>query len=148
MSFCVEETKEIVDRPSWDEYFIEIARLASKRSSSEKLKVGCVIVKDNRIVSTGYNGHIPGCKHITISRDNHEISLIHAETNAVADAAKRGISLENSKAYISHRPCLNCTLLLIASGIKWIIYDQDYKNDEVATTLLEMADVKIEKFIP
>jgi dCMP deaminase len=135
-------------RPSWDEYFMEISRLAAKRSSSDKLKVGCIITKDNRIIATGYNGHFSGCEHITISRDDHEVSIIHAEMNAVADSARRGVSIDNSKAYITHRPCINCTILLIAAGIKHIIYDKDYKNDEIANKLLEIAGIKIEKFNP
>jgi dCMP deaminase len=134
------------NRPSWDEYFIKISRLAASRSSSNKLKVGCIIVKENRIVSSGYNGHFSGCEHITITRDNHEVSIVHAEMNAISDAAKRGVSIDNSTAYITHRPCLNCTLLLIASGIKCIIYDEEYKNDEIATKLLDISGVKIFKF--
>ena len=134
------------NRPNWDEYFMEITRLTAKRSSSDKLHVGCIIVKDNRIVSSGYNGHIAGKDHITITRDNHEISIIHAECNSIADAAKRGISIDGCKIYVTHKPCINCTLLIIASGIKTIVYDQDYKSDEVADKLLNIANVDVVKY--
>jgi dCMP deaminase len=106
-----------MNRPSWDEYFKEIVQCTTKRSSCTRLKVGCLLVKDNRIISQGYNGFLPGCPHKSIMRDNHEQATVHAEQNAICDCAKRGVSSADCVAYISHYPCIICCRLLIASGI-------------------------------
>ena len=132
-------------RPSWDEYFKEIVQVTAKRSSCSRLHVGCILVKDNRIISQGYNGFLPGCPHESIVRNNHEQSTIHAEQNAITDCAKRGVSCNNSTAYITHYPCINCCKLLLASGIKSIKYINDYKNDELVDVFLQQCDVVIEK---
>ena len=124
------------DRVKWDTYFTSIAVLASKRSSCSRLNVGCIIVKNNRIVTTGYNGFLKGCPHISRVVNGHEQFTIHAEQNAICDAASRGVSLENGTAYITHFPCINCFKLLIAAGIKKIKYLNDYKNNNL---VLEMA---------
>ena len=118
-----------LERLSWDNYFILIALLASKRSSCERLNVGCVVVKNSRIVTTGYNGFLKGAPHISRIVDGHEQFTVHAEQNAICDAASRGVLLEGATAYITHYPCLNCLKLLIASGIKNIRYLNDYKNN-------------------
>ena len=110
------------------------------------MQVGCVLVKDNRIISQGYNGFLPGCKHESIIRDNHEMSTIHAEQNAIADCAKRGVSCKECTAYITHYPCINCMKILCASGIKNIIYINDYKNDDLVKYFSVISDVKITKF--
>ena len=132
-------------RPSWDEYFKEIVQVTAKRSSCSRLHVGCILVKDNRIISQGYNGFLPGCPHESIVRNNHEQSTIHAEQNAITDCAKRGVSCNNSTVYITHYPCINCCKLLLASGIKSIKYINDYKNDELVDVFLQQCDVVIEK---
>ena len=92
-------TKQIDNnsRLEWDEYFMSIALLASCRSPCERLHVGSVIVKDNRLISMGYNGYISGAPHISRVQDNHEQSIIHSEINAITDCAKRGTSLNNAK---------------------------------------------------
>lgn len=135
----------LVKRPSWDEYFKELTIITSKRSACSRLKVGCIIVKDNRIISQGYNGFLPGCPHISVIRDNHEQSTIHAEQNAITDCAKRGVSCLDSIAYITHYPCINCCKLLLASGIKEIKFINDYKNDPLNNTYLQQCNVKISK---
>ena len=89
-------------RPTWEEYFVKIAKVTSERSSCERLKVGCVIVKDNRILTTGYNGFISGCPHKSIVVNNHEQATIHAEQNAVSCAAKYGINLNIQGTPESH----------------------------------------------
>ena len=90
-----------MERPDWNSYFKEIVQVTSKRSPCERLKVGCLLVKDNRIISQGYNGFLPGCPlHKSIVRDNHEQATIHAEQNALCDCAKRGVSSEGCIAYI------------------------------------------------
>ena len=123
------------DRLNWDEYFMSIALLASQRSPCQRLHVGSVVVKDNRLISMGYNGFIPGALHISRLKDDHEQSIIHSEVNALADCAKRGASLANAKIYITHYPCINCFRSISACGIKEIIYLQDYKNDEIVAQL-------------
>lgn len=123
------------NRICWDEYFMSIATLAACRSPCNRLHVGSVIVKDNRLISMGYNGFLPGCKHISHIRDGHEQATIHSEINALTDCAKRGVCVDNATIYITHYPCLNCFKALCASGIKKIIYLQDYNNDPLITAL-------------
>ena len=133
------------NRPSWRDYFKEIVNVTSKRSPCERLKVGCIIVKDNRIISQGYNGFLPGCPHKSFVRDNHEQATVHAEQNAITDCAKRGVSCDKAEAYITHYPCINCAKILASSGIKQIYYHNDYKNDTFVCDILKDAGVKIER---
>ena len=141
--------KELVStsnkRIDWKEYFMSIALLASIRSSCERLKVGCVLTKNNRIISTGYNGFLKGFQHKSIVRDNHEQATIHAEQNAIADGAQRGISLDGCDAYITHYPCINCFKLLCSINVKNIYYYDNYKNDPIILELLKDSDINIEK---
>ena len=116
-------------RPNWDEYFAEIVNVTKKRSPCKRLQVGCLLVKNNRIISQGYNGYLPGYPHESIMDNGHEIGTIHAEQNAIIDCAKRGVSCDGSTAYITHYPCFNCTKFMCASGIKKIFYLEDYNND-------------------
>ena len=131
-------------RPSWDEYFKEIVQVTAKRSPCERLQVGCLLVKDNRIVSQGYNGFLPGCQHQSIVRDGHEQATVHAEQNAISDCAKRGVSCEDCTAYITHYPCIICCRILLASGIKKIKYINDYRNDELVKYFTQMMNVSID----
>lgn len=131
------------DRPNWDEYFTQIVLIAKERSPCKRLQVGCLLVKDNRIISQGYNGFLPGCPHKSIIRDNHEQSTLHAEQNAVCDCAKRGVSSEGCTAYITHYPCVICMRLLCASGIKEIKYIEDYKNDPLTDYFSKISNVPI-----
>jgi len=130
-------------RPSWDEYFKELALLTSKRSTCPRLSVGCILIKDNRIISQGYNGYLSGLPHIPIIRDNHNIGTIHAEQNSIIDCAKRGVSCNNSIAYITHYPCLNCFKTLAASGIKQIYYINNYNNDKEVENLSKLTNINI-----
>tara|TARA_B100001093_G_scaffold520433_1_gene615867 strand:+ start:5600 stop:6016 length:417 start_codon:yes stop_codon:yes gene_type:complete len=132
-------------RPNWNEYFKEIVQVTSKRSPCHRLKVGCLLVKDNRIISQGYNGFLPGCIHKSIVRNNHEQATVHAEQNALADCAKRGVSCLDATAYITHYPCIICCRLLLASGIKEIKYLENYKNDELVKYFADQLKVKIIK---
>lgn len=131
-------------RPSWDEYFKEIVQVTAKRSPCERLQVGCLLVKDNRIVSQGYNGFLPGCEHQSIVRDGHEQATVHAEQNAIVDCAKRGVSCEGCTAYITHYPCVICCRLLLAAGIKKIKYINNYRNDELVMDFTEMMGVSLQ----
>lgn len=132
-------------RISWDEYFLSIAFLISSRSACNRLKVGSVIVKDNRILSAGYNGFLPGAPHISRIRDNHEMATIHSEVNAITDCAKRGVSIQGSKIYITHYPCINCFKSIAASGITEIIYHTDYHNDSLVKELSDENGIIIKK---
>jgi dCMP deaminase len=133
------------DRLEWDEYFMSIALLASCRSPCQRLNVGSVIVKNNRIISMGYNGYIPGAPHISRVYNNHEQSIIHSEINAITDCAKRGTSLENAKIYITHYPCLNCFKSIAACGIKEVFYLEDYKNESIVEDLANDSNIIIKK---
>ena len=117
------------ERISWNDYFMKAATLASVRSPCDRLKVGCVLVKNNRLISMGYNGFLAGTDHRSIIRWGHEQATIHAEINAITDAAKRGVSIDDTVAYITHYPCINCFKALASSGVKKIYYQVDYKND-------------------
>jgi len=132
-------------RPEWDDYFKEIVTITAKRSSCSRLNVGCLLVKDNRIISQGYNGHLPGLPHESIMENGHEIATIHAEQNALVDCAKRGASCDECTAYITHYPCLNCTKLLLAGGINKIRYIHDYHNNENVISFCEQMNVDIKK---
>ena len=123
------------ERISWNDYFMKAATLASVRSPCDRLKVGCVIVKNNRLISMGYNGFLAGTDHKSIVRWGHEQATIHAEINAITDAAKRGVSIDDSVAYITHYPCINCFKALASSGVKKIYYQIDYKNDPILEDL-------------
>tara|TARA_B100001059_G_scaffold10503_1_gene8598 strand:+ start:70 stop:501 length:432 start_codon:yes stop_codon:yes gene_type:complete len=130
-------------RLSWDEYFSEICEVTAKRSPCERLQVGCVLVKDHRIISQGYNGFLPGCPHQSIVRNDHEEATVHAEQNAIADCAKRGVSCNDCTAYITHYPCIICTRVLLAAGVKCIKYIHEYKNDELVSFFTNSLNVPI-----
>lgn len=132
-------------RLNWDEYFMSIALLSSCRSPCARLNVGSIIVKNNRIISIGYNGFIPGAPHISRIVDGHEQSIIHSEINAITDCAKRGTALDNSIIYITHYPCINCFRSIAACGIKEIIYNEDYKNNPIIIELAQDANIIIRK---
>jgi dCMP deaminase len=134
-----------IDRLEWDEYFMSIAILVSCRSPCTRLRVGSAIVKDNRLVSMGYNGYIPGAPHISRVQENHEQSIVHSEINAITDCAKRGTSLDGSKIYITHYPCPNCFRAIAACGIKNVYYLEDYKNSQIVEDLASDSGIIITK---
>ena len=142
-------TAAFTHRPSWDEYFMATASLIASRSNCERLNVGCVIVtggeRKNRLVAAGYNGFLPGSPHASRLRDGHEQATVHAEQNAIADAARRGSSVDGCVAYVTHFPCINCAKIMAAAGIGEIKYHGDYNNDPLVGTLLAEAGVKISK---
>ena len=132
-------------RPTWDEYFMATALLISSRSPCQRLHVGCVLVSGaehkNRIVAAGYNGFLPGAPHRSRVRDGHEQATVHAEQNAITDAARRGVSVAGAIAYLTHYPCINCAKMLIASGIAAVKYHEDYRNDPLVDELFKEANV-------
>ncbi len=138
-----------LERPSWDDYFMAMAFLISTRSVCERLRVGCVIVsageQKNRVIAAGYNGFLPGTPHHSRMRDGHEQATVHAEQNAIADAARRGISVGGCVAYVTHYPCINCAKIIAAAGIRTIKFHSDYRNDELTRDILVEAGVGIVK---
>ncbi|WP_448589670.1 deoxycytidylate deaminase [Thermodesulfobium sp.] len=146
-------------RPDWDSYFMKIAYLVATRSTCIRRKVGAVIVKDKRILSTGYNGAPSGllhCLDIGCLRDKMNIPSgerqelcrgLHAEQNAIIQGAMYGVSLMGSTIYVTNQPCITCAKMLIQAGIVKIIYQGDYP-DTFALELLKEAKVDLIKFIP
>lgn len=128
------------DRPTWDEYFLMIAKLAATRSTCLAFPVGAVIVKDRQVVATGYNGSpsgtahcieqgfcYPGLDSCDASKD-FPSRAVHAEANAIAQAAKHGISTDGASIYVTLEPCLSCLKLVIASGIKEVFYEKPFNK--------------------
>lgn len=140
-----------MNRPSWDDYFLDLADHASTRATCPRLSVGCVLVDaDRQIVSTGYNGSPRGTVHCSeagcLLSSNHCIRAVHAEANAVAQAARRGASLGGSTAYVNVHPCPACYNLLVQAGVRRIVYRTAYKNQHAGMdTLIEAAGVRPEQ---
>ena len=120
-------------RLSWDAYFIKMAVLVSERATCDRLHVGAVIVKDNRVIATGYNGSPAGMPHCSDVGcdvvDGHCVATTHAEVNALLECAKYGISTNGATIYITFYPCYKCAKAIVQSGIKEIVYLNEYKND-------------------
>ncbi len=143
-------------RPSWDEYFIEVARLVSKRSTCLRRSVGAVLVKDKRILATGYNGAPRGLKHCLDtgclreklkipSGERHELCrALHAEQNALIQASLYGVSVKDSTLYSTNQPCVICAKMLINAGIKEIVISDGYP-DKMAMDFLKEAKIKVRK---
>ncbi|HPL82797.1 MAG TPA: cytidine/deoxycytidylate deaminase family protein [Candidatus Omnitrophota bacterium] len=143
-------------RPSWDEYFLEMSKLVAKRSTCLRRSVGAVLVKDKRILATGYNGAPRGLKHcIDIgcirqklkipSGERHELCrALHAEQNALIQASLYGISLAGSTLYATNQPCVICAKMLINAGIKEVVIADGYP-DKMAADFLKQAKIKIRK---
>ena len=142
----VDVAKDLEARPSWDEYFMATAFLIATRSACQRLNVGCVIVSKgthkNRIIAAGYNGFLPGAPHISRIDNDHEQSTVHAEQNAISDAARRGVSLSGSTAYITHFPCIVCAKLLVAAGINEIKFHFDYNNNPMVKEIFKENEIR------
>jgi len=146
----------IDERPNWDEYFMEIAEVVRKRSTCLRRQVGAVIVRDRQILTTGYNGvprKLKHCSQVGCLRDKlnvpsgerHELCRgIHAEQNAVVQAAVHGISIAGSTIYVTHQPCSLCAKILVNAGISKVFVKGDYP-DELAREILEEAEVEVIK---
>ncbi len=136
-------------RPGWDEYFMQIARTVATRATCPRASVGAVIVREHRLLTTGYNGAPRGVAHCsqvgcTLVAD-HCMRATHAEANAIVQAALHGVSIRGSSAYCTHQPCVNCTKLLISAGVSKIVYDTAYP-DPLAQELLAEAGVGLVPF--
>lgn len=133
---------ELYSRPSWDDYFLDLAISISKRSHDSQTQHGCLIVKDNRILSSGYNGFPSGSNDKiipNIRKDNKKYPFInHAEISAIFNCAKNGISLDGSKIYITGKPCHNCAKALVSVGIlDWVIGNKGHVSSEEEDLLYE-----------
>lgn len=136
-------------RPGWDEYFMQIARTVATRATCPRASVGAVLVREHRILTTGYNGAPRGVAHCaevgcTIVNE-HCMRATHAEANAIVQAALHGVNVANSTAYCTHQPCVNCSKLLISAGVRKIVYETAYP-DPVAQELLGEAGVALVAF--
>ena len=150
------------DRPSWDQYFLTITRQVAERSTCTRAKVGAVIVRDRSILATGYNGAPSGTPHCTeagciIYRsttptgdiEENCYRAIHAEINAIAQAARNGTSIRDAAIYITHSPCIHCLKTLVNTGIRTIYFEKAYKlhtledlrrHAQVELTQIEMPE--------
>jgi dCMP deaminase len=134
-------------RPDWDSYFLKIAFAVSERSTCDRAFVGCVLVLEKRILTTGFNGSpagLPHCEEVGhLMVDGHCVRTIHAETNAIIQAALHGVSTKGSTCYVTHFPCINCTKALINAGITRLVYCNNYRIDENALAFLKAAKIEI-----
>lgn len=143
-------------RPSWDEYFLEVAHLVARRATCLRRSVGAVLVKDKKILATGYNGAPTGLGHCLDigclreklkipSGERHELCRgLHAEQNVIIQAASYGVSTKASTLYITNQPCIICAKMLINAGVKEIITSGDYP-DKLARQFLKEAKIKVRK---
>ena len=141
-------TKKKSSRPSWDEYFLKLAMLASERATCPRMHVGCVLVKDKFVLATGYNGSLPGQPHCDevgcLIVDNHCVRTNHAEINALVQATTHGVNIKGATAYITNMSCTTCAKALIAAGIKRVVVFSDY-HDTLATEFYTKCGVEISK---
>lgn len=144
-------------RPSWDEYFVEIMKMVGARGTCDRGMSGCVIVKDKRIISTGYVGSPAGCKHChdvghemhTVIKEDgtesrHCIRTSHAEENAIVQAARNGVSTDGGTLYCKMTPCYTCAKMIINSGIKRVIALNDYHAGKRTKEIFKEAKIKFE----
>ena len=144
------------NRPTWHQYFLTITRNVAERSTCTRAKVGAVIVRDKNILATGYNGAPAGMPHcidagclVYTSRtptgevEENCFRTIHAEINAIAQAAKNGASIRDADIYITHTPCIHCVKVLINTGIRRIFYEREYKRATIEE-LLRGANITLE----
>jgi dCMP deaminase len=123
-----------MERPSWDKYFMEMAELVSTRATCDRKHVGAVIVKDKRVLSSGYNGSIPGMPHCNeVGHDmenDHCVTTVHAELNSIIQAARFGTSIDGATMYINTHPCFSCLKCIVTAGVKQVVYRDEYKSQD------------------
>lgn len=134
-------------RPDWDTFYMDIAERTATRATCDRKHVGCVITVNKRIVAGGYNGSISGLEHCDDAGhemvNGHCVRTIHAEANAVADAARRGVSLEHGTVYVTALPCWLCFKLLAQAGIRRIVYGEAYRYNDAEMQLVFSAAQKL-----
>ena len=134
------------NRLAWDQYFAAQALLIANRSTCKRAKVGAVLVKDNKVISTGYNGSVSGTEHCIdhecLVIDGHCVRTLHAEVNAILQGAERGVP-KGFTAYVTHFPCLNCTKQLLQVGCKRVVNINQYRIDDYAQYLYKEKEVEL-----
>jgi dCMP deaminase len=139
-------------RPDWDPYFMNIASTVATRSTCDRAAVGAVLVREKRILTTGFNGSPAGLPHCDevghLMVDGHCVRTTHAEANAIIQAALHGISSNGAICYVTHLPCLTCTKMLINAGISQIVYQTTYRTDENAMAFFKEAGVEVRQVGP
>jgi dCMP deaminase len=129
------------ERPSWDDYFMDIAFTVAQRSTCDRAHVGAVLVRDRRILTTGYNGAPVGSPHCDdvghLMVDGHCVRTLHAEQNAIIQAALHGVSTEGASAYVTHQPCITCAKMLINAGVRQVVYAGNYPDENSRTFFAE-----------
>ncbi|SCC02520.1 deaminase [Weissella bombi] len=137
------------ERITWDKYFMLQAIMLAARSTCTRLHVGAVVVKDGRIIASGYNGSVSGTPHCTevgdLIVDGHCIRAVHAEQNALMQLAKMGISADGAQVFVTDFPCVHCTKLLLQAGVTKINYLRNYHNNDFVSELLHAKNVVIEQ---
>lgn len=122
-------------RASWDEYFMNIAREVATRSTCDRKHVGAVVVRDRSILATGYNGSIRGLEHCDedghLMEDNHCVRTVHAEANAIVQAARNGVRIDGASIYVTASPCWGCFRLIANSGIVKIVFGEFYRDKKI-----------------
>jgi dCMP deaminase len=140
---------EHAGRPSWDDYFMQITFEVAKRSTCPRAAVGAVIVREKRILTTGYNGAPMGLSHCTeagcLMVNDHCVRTLHAEQNAIIQGALHGVDVSGSTMYVTHQPCLVCAKMAINAGIERIVYAGQYP-DRIARGFLDEAGVELSRF--
>ncbi|MFO7171928.1 MAG: dCMP deaminase family protein [Bacillota bacterium] len=126
-------------RPTWDDYFIEMARLAAARATCPRRRVGAVLVRDNRLIATGYNGAVRGAPHCDdvgcLMVDGHCVRTVHAELNALLQCALNGVSSAGSTMYCTDFPCVGCAKAMVQAGVVRVVYLSDYPDPNSAAIL-------------
>lgn len=134
-------------RPDWDSYFMSIATATATRATCDRKHVGCLIVRDKQILSTGYNGSVRGLPHCDdighLMEEGHCVRTVHAEANAIAQAARSGAGVDGATAYVTAAPCWNCFRLLINAGIKRIVFGEAYRLDAKVVEVAEVSGVAL-----
>lgn len=123
------------ERASWDDYFMAIAREVASRSTCSRKHVGAVIVRDKMILATGYNGSIRGLAHCDdeghLMEDGHCVRTVHAEANAIVQAARNGVRLDEGQIYVTASPCFGCFKLIANSGIQKVVFGEFYRDQKI-----------------
>lgn len=141
-------TERTLNRPSWDEYFLKLAMLASERATCPRMHCGCVLVKDRFVLATGYNGSLPGTAHCYTDGcmvvNDHCVRTNHAEINAICQAARHGVSIAGADAYVTNMPCSACAKALVAAGICRVVVFSDY-HETLAERFFKESGVLLER---
>ncbi len=154
----MKEGSPVMQRPSWDQYFMDITRLVATRSTCMRRQVGAVLVKDRNILATGYNGVPSGISHCEAvgclrerlkvpSGERHELCRgLHAEQNAIIQAAKHGTNIDDATLYCTTMPCIICTKMIINAGIRTVVYGEGYADD-LAREMIAESGISVSQFV-